>query len=451
MSTSFKQGLIYARSHIAMMVGLCAAFGLIVALELWDVDTGMRNPLQLEYHRDISMPAPAPLNKQEEEWAQIAWRYFERNYNARTGLVNTAENYPATTMWDTASYLMALISAHRLEIISPHTFDSWMSLALTSLGKLPLFDGDLPNKSYNAQTLEMTNYVNQPSPRGIGWSAIDIGRLLVPLHILVWHYPQHTEAVQRILQRWNWPKLVHDGQMFGATVNKAGKTVYLQEGRLGYEQYVARALLLLGLDVSIAANYTAYLDLKPQYGLQIPVDKRDAQKFDAHNYVVSDPYILDHIEFGPDRLSREFAWRVYAVQEARYKDTGILTAATEDHIDNAPYFVYNTVFVNGTFWKAITDKGEDAEAFKAVSTKAAFGWHGLYRSDYTAELIKAVAELHDPKRGWFSGRYEKTGSPNQVLTANTNAIILETLCYRQFGPLLGQHSGKATTHLRRDT
>ncbi len=445
MSISFKQGLIYARSHIAMMIGLCAAFGLIVALELWDVDTGMHNPLKLEYHQKIPRPAPAPLETHEIEWAQIAWKYFERNYNPKTGLVNTAENYPSTTLWDTASYLLALISAYRLEIISPHQFNAWMSQALTSLGRLPLFDGELPNKSYNSQTLEMTNYANEPMPRGTGWSAIDIGRVVVPLHLLAWHYPQHSEAVQRILERWNWNKLVRDGQMYGATVNKENKTIYVQEGRLGYEQYAARALLLLGLDVSIAASYTPYMELLSQYGFRIPVDRRDVKKFDAHNYVVSESYILDHLEFGPGRLSEEFAWRVYAVQKAHYEKTGTLTAVSEDHIDQAPYFVYNTVFVNGEFWKAITDKGEDAERFKTLSTKAAFGWHGLYRTEYTQKLLDAVVELNDPKGGWFAGRYQQTGRPNQALTANTNAIILETLCYKRFGPLLRQKIGVQET------
>ena len=49
---------------------------------------------------------------------------------------------------------------------------------------------ELPNKSYNTLTKEMSNYRNEKTERGLGWSAIDIGRLLAPLNIIVWNYPE---------------------------------------------------------------------------------------------------------------------------------------------------------------------------------------------------------------------------------------------------------------------
>ena len=39
---------------------------------------------------------------------------FERNFRPETGLVDSMEKYPASTMWEAGSYLMALISAQRL-------------------------------------------------------------------------------------------------------------------------------------------------------------------------------------------------------------------------------------------------------------------------------------------------------------------------------------------------
>ena len=152
--------------------------------------------------------------------------------------------------------------------------------------------------------------------------------------------------------------------------------------------------------------------------------------------MVSEPYILDGIEYGWDRISRELAWRVYQVQEKRYEETGILTAVSEDSIDQAPYFVYNTVFTDGKVWNAITEDGSDAAAYKTLSTKAAFGWHMLYETDYTKKLMARIAGAHDPERGWYAGIYEADGTPNKALTANTNGIILETLAFRQSGRLL---------------
>ncbi|MCI5158634.1 MAG: DUF3131 domain-containing protein, partial [Candidatus Electrothrix sp. AUS1_2] len=410
MSISFKQGLLQARSHIAMILGLLLASGVVVALELWDTDFTAGKIATSVYHDDIPLPQPAPLRGEEREWAKIAWRYFENNWQQETGLVNSVQDYPATTLWDTASYLMALISSYRLEIIAHHAFDDRLSQALLSLEHLPLFADQLPNKSYNTKTLAMTDYANNPSPQGIGWSAIDLARLLVPLHIIVWNYPEHAVEVQKILRRWQWSALVKNGQLMGAVVRN-GRTEQVQEGRLGYEQYAARAAALLGLDVSIAENAEACLKFYRQHRIDVPADRRDAKTFDALNYVVSEPYILDGLEFGGGRVMSELAWRVYRVQEEQYKATGIPTAVSEDHIDQAPYFVYNTVFVNGEFWKAVTDDGKDAEPFKTLSTKAAFGWHALYRTDYTKLLLDKVKTLHDPKRGWYAGIYEKNGKP----------------------------------------
>ena len=44
-----------------------------------------------------------PLTPRELEMAKLCWLYFENNYQSETGLVNAVNDYPSTTMWDTAS------------------------------------------------------------------------------------------------------------------------------------------------------------------------------------------------------------------------------------------------------------------------------------------------------------------------------------------------------------
>jgi hypothetical protein len=114
----------------------------------------------------------------------------------------------------------------------------------------------------------------------------------------------------------------------------------------------------------------------------------------------------------------------------------VLTAVTEDHVDRAPYFVYNTVWSDGHPWATVTDKGADAAALRTLSVKAAFGWHALLRTGYTTRLVERVAGLNDPARGWYAGLYEKGGQANAALAANTNAVVLESLAYLQRGRLL---------------
>src|SRR5205085_6830788 len=101
----------------------------------------------------------------------------------------------------------------------------------------------------------------------------------------------------------------------------------------------------------------------------------------AQDYVTSEPYVLAGLEFGWTGSARDYAWRVYRAQQARFRRTGNLTAASEDHVDQAPWFVYDTVYAGGKPWATITDRGEDAAALKALSTKAAFGWYALYGDD----------------------------------------------------------------------
>jgi Protein of unknown function (DUF3131) len=437
---SFKENLIHARSHIIFIIAMLVAFGLAIRLETWKLNNVSGGGVVIAQSLGALPPVRTRvLTEEEMNFAKVAWQYFKVNYHEQTGMVNSVDGYSSATMWDTASYLNALISAHRLGLVGKKEFDERVSKLLVSLSKIALFDGALPNKAYNTATLQMVNYKNEPVSNGIGWSAIDIGRVLVPLNIISWNYSAHTQEVRKVLAHWKLDRLLDKGVLIGAAMGKDGKIKLLQEGRLGYEEYAAKSFLLLGYDAFEAMKYTDHIAYMNMYGTQIATDDRTVEKLGAHNYVVSEPYILDGLEYGWDRNSAELAWRVFHVQEERSKSIGKLVAVSEDNIDQAPYFVYNTVFTDGKAWNAITDDGKDASAFKSLSTKAAFGWNALYGTTYSQSLVRAVKSLNDPKRGWYSGVYDTSNRPNRAITANTNAIILESLCYQQFGRLVGNY------------
>ncbi len=374
------------------------------------------------------------LNDEDIKAAKTAWTYFENNYQEETGLVNSVDNYPSTTLWDTGNYLMALISAKNLGIIDDAIYTKRMRTALTTLSKVELYKGLLPNKVYNAQTLKMTNYENKVTKKGIGWSAIDIGRILIPFAYIQFNEPEFNKEIHAILSRWNLKKLTKEGALYGAVVEN-GKEEILQEGRLGYEQYTSKMFATFGVDITNALRYDKYLEFTSIGDIEIPYDKRDKKHSNANNYVLMEPYMLDGLEFGWDYFSKEFSYRLYAAQVARYEDTGILTAVTEDHLDQAPYFVYNCVYVNKKDWVAINEKGEVFNDMKLLSTKASFAMDALYKSDYTKLLMKKLEPLAS-ERGWYTGIYEKSGKINKSVTCNTNAIILESLLYKTKGPLL---------------
>ncbi len=206
---TFREKLINSRSHIAFIFALIAAFALVIWLETLTIEQDLKKKLKAEMMPEIRetlrnqvkdrlssetfdeqesrlvKTAPRPLSDQEKEWARIAWSYFESNYRESTGMVDSVKDYPATTMWDAASYLMALISALRLNIISENIFHTRLGKFFDAFEKLELFDGKLPNKFYHTLTLEMVTAKNMPTDRGIGWSAIDMGRLLTPFNICI--------------------------------------------------------------------------------------------------------------------------------------------------------------------------------------------------------------------------------------------------------------------------
>jgi len=255
--STLKQNLVKARGALVFLIGLTLAFWLVSSLEMWNpvpVNTEKATIINLD-DAVVTKRAHRTLSAEELQWAKTAWHYFENNYVPETGLVNSADKYPAATMWDTASYLLGLIAAYRLDLVEEEEFSKRVDALLNTLATMPLFEEQLPNKSYHTASVAMVTYNNEETERGIGWSAIDVGRIMVPLNILVWQYPEHSSKVSQVLQHWKIDSLIDNAEMYGTAVNDAGETLLLQEGRLGYEEYAAKSLALISRDVGLAMDY----------------------------------------------------------------------------------------------------------------------------------------------------------------------------------------------------
>jgi len=398
--------------------------------------------------RAVDAARKGPLTERESTVARIAWKYFENNLQAKTGLVNAVDKYPSTTMWDTASYIAALVSARELGVIDKQTFDSRFAALLRTLNSISFFRDELPNKVYHTESAQKVDYTNKPGE--IGYSALDLGRLLIWLAIAKERYPEHANAVDRAVLRWDFTHVVDRcGTLFGAMVGPDKKTRYVQEGRLGYEEYAAKGFQLWGLSTCLASKPEPY-NTVPMFCVEVPYDSRDPRTLSQHNYVVSESYVLDGVELGWDlpwdRTSddahythawmAEFAQRIYQVQEARYAQAGILTARSEHQLDRSPYFVYDTIYSDGFPWNTITDKGVFAADAAAISLKAALGMWALWRTPYTDLLFDAIAESYDPQRGFHEGILESGKGPIHSFTANNNGIMLEALLFKVQGKLL---------------
>ena len=448
---SFRQNLIRARSHITFLVALGLGLALVVTLEN-TIDSRKAAQMSADEQRaadamtppsaqaafDDVTPLPLAITGQSAPddlaHAQIAWTYFENNTHPDTGLVNSADKYPSTTMWETGSYFIAVISADLLGIIEQDEARARLRLALETLSNLRLFDDILPNKAYNVQTAELVDYGNNPVERGLGWSALDIARMVGALGQVQNSYPDLAPQIATVMDAWDLDQMVEDGKLIGGNI--AGEKLRRdQEGRVGYEQYAAKAMMLFGFDMYTAYRTEDHLMVKDVLGQPIPVDNRLHRNI-TPAFTVSEPYIFDGLEFGFDARSHRYATAIYKAQEARYRETGVLTAVSESHLDEAPYFVYSSVWGGGADWAVMTFKGERLDSKRTVTTKVAFAMDALFGTDYTRTLVERIAPLGDPARGWPEGIYEIDGTTNGSVTTNTNATVLAALAFRAHGPLI---------------
>ncbi|MGF1736295.1 DUF3131 domain-containing protein [Photobacterium satsumensis] len=399
-------------------------------------------------HWSVPKARQGALTEQEMDMARIAWKYFENNYQEPTGLVNAVNNYPSVTWWDASSYMAGMVSAYELGIIEKEEFNRRLVRILTTLNTLDLFMNELPNKAYNTQTAAKVDYGNQPGE--IGYSALDLGRLLIWLHIIKHRYPEYATSIDSAVLRWNFCNVVDEnGTMFGALLEKDKPVQYLQEGRLGYEEYAAKGFQLWGFDTTQASMAEPYSTIN-LYGYDVPYDTRDPRKLKAHSYVVTESYVLDGIELGWDLVDdrsghdynysndwiAEFALQIYRVQEERYKQTGIITARTEHQLAGPPYFVYDTIYTDGFAWNTISEVGEYLPQFSAVAIKGAMGMWVLWDTEYTDLLFDHIAHSYDREKGFYEGIFENGTGLINTFTSNNNGITLEILLYKQEGKLL---------------
>lgn len=427
--------LLLARSHIAMVAGLIGGLALVFWMDGIDLSPPPADPMApFAGVEPLAVAAPRAPDEAEMQAAAVAWRYFSNNISAETGLVASVDGYPSTTMWETGALIDAVVAAERLGLITADEAGARLARTLDSLSRLPLTSAGLPNKAYDIRSLQMVTYKNEPTETGIGWSALDIGRLLAALDVAERAHPDLAGKVQRLLAGWNTAELLSGGELIGGNIKNGALDMH-QEGRIGYEQYAAKAMLAQALDATAAMDLTGQLAVRDVSGLPVPGDTRLNRNM-VPSLTTSEPYLLDGLEFGFDTRSQLFASQVYRAQERRFDETGILTAVSEGHIDAAPYFAYGTVWGGGQPWAVLTSDGQRLDSKRTVSTKAAFGWDALFDTAYTGRLVGSVADLAVPDRGWMEGRYELDGTPNTSITANTNATVLAAIAFRKAGPLM---------------
>ncbi|MEO7457479.1 MAG: DUF3131 domain-containing protein [Gemmatimonadaceae bacterium] len=387
----------------------------------------------------LEIPAPAtsarPSASDDEQTefmtksARAAWTCVAREVTS-AGFVGATRNYQYLTVWDMGSGLAAAWSARELGFITPVQYEAFVGRTLGSIEKMPLYDNAAFNRMYSATNGGMVDSKAQPSTKGMGWSALDHGRLLLWLKLVGNDNPAFAARAQAIVTRLDMNRLVKDGYMQGEEISaKTGLHRAYQEGRVGYEQYAAEGFAQWGAKVGGALDFAANGKPVVVNGQTIITDARGG------DVMTSEPFVMMGLELGWNSPTwRNLALAVLAAQEARFKSTGIVTMVSEDAIPVPPaYFYYYLLYHEGKPFVVTTVSGATSDSFpRWVSAKAAFGYHALAPSDYTWRALQAVKYGGDSD-GWTAGVFEGTKNPTKTYNLNTAAIVLESAAYMKRG------------------
>jgi hypothetical protein len=370
--------------------------------------------------------------------ARTAWTYLERQTDPSTGLVNSVEGYRYATVWDIGSGIIGLYAARQLGLVPDAEYDRRMQAALKTLSTTGMYDNAAFNKNYNTRTGGMAGRngtENEGADRGYGWSALDVGRLLLALKVVAVNDPRYAQQIQQIVGRLHFDRLVADGYMRGEDLGpRSGRPRTYQEGFIGYEQYSALGYAAWGHPPANALDLRA--NTYPITVLDVPLlmDKRGGQ-------LTSEPFVMAGLEVGWSPDMRELAWRVLAAQESRFRQTGKVTMVSEDALNQPPYFLYYSVYSDGKAFNVEPPPGAPpGETPRTISTKAAFGWHALLPSPYTWRALQALSGAKTAN-GWGAGVFEDGGRISGAPNVNTAALVLESALYVMQGhPLIDPKS-----------
>ena len=359
--------------------------------------------------------------------AKSAWSYFEQLTNPDTGLVpatawledDKVQSYNFSTMWDTGSLILAILSAHSIGLLSNAEFAERTGAVLGGLAT-GIFDG-----------LRLPKGLASTNGKASGdddYNASDTARLLVSLHLLQ-KYAQKDLGIEGILSSWDLVETIRDGTPL--TV-RGGRLV--SSYRSNYAGYIARAFGLWGYPV--VSPYS-----EPEPGS--PFDRGVHILHDVAEFgpIGAEPHLLEAIELGASDLVIAASEALFAAQVEEYQATGKLVCVSEGPINREPWFVYQGFQIGEDRGHWTVETLDPSPRFKTkgfiravdmINSKGAFLWSAYRPSEYNDLLIGHIREkAMSSVLGFNPGVFSVTGETDQAYSdINTNAVILQSIAYR---------------------
>ena len=370
-----------------------------------------------------------PSEPQKEERAQlmadakVAWSYFERWTNPKTGLCPATVNssagqrrlHEAVTMWDVGSHIFALMAAVDLELISPKQFQGAIRRILPNIAgrrsqKRLLPQGWIATDKFKWGTRD--------------FDGCDAGRLLAALYNLDMH-PLAKDKSAPTVAAWDLEAVVKEGIIYSVENGVLASTF-----RSHCAHYAAWAFRTWGIDV--LSPYEVFRGKSSSDGQMALLEVA------GHiGPLGAEPLLMEAMEFGMSAESAYLAEVLFAAQLEEHDETGRLICVSEGPINSPPWFLYQGLQFDaqGRVWATDTVAGLDAHRTKAfreehlsISSKGAYLWSAYRDHPFCDKLRGIVRDKAKTPSGFASSINQKTGQASRNYSdINTNAVILQAI------------------------
>jgi hypothetical protein len=356
-------------------------------------------------------------------WAKVAWRYYQpgKAVYPDTGLHYAHKDWHYFTDWDLGNYILAIIDADRLGIITEPTWtaDYRIEKILQFLETRELWDNpsyQVPYLVYDAWT-RLPGYKTAPDISKEPTNPSDVGRLLIALNELKHYKPGLSDRINAIVGRNNIGLIAANNTGWGSGF---------------YRYYIAQGYKAFGFDTQPVRDSLKEMEKLAAGGF---VSIYNNQSLPI-THVTSEPILHGIFDLHLDSIFQDYAYRAYLVQEERFRTLGKYTAFTEGAYDNynniGTYYLYEWIVAGSAdrLWIVEKQGGGQLNIPPVVYAKAAFGFHAVYATPYTKQLVNWLLSFPiQTDYGFLEGVQEDGRILSGVVTDKTNGMIINAARY----------------------
>lgn len=382
--------------------------------------------MQTARYRATQKANPRPTRDRREDLiadAAAAWGYLKKGTNPKTGLCASttvrgrpASGYVSATMWEVGSQINALIAALALGLIDDDDFKSRTQVLLKTLERTVAAGRILPPEWVDTLTGRSSRNFN----------SFDTGRLLLALDQLRRHRLA-PKNIEKLVAGWDFARVIVNRRLHSITDGKL-----VDDYNSIYTEYAATGFRAWGFDVTSPFEFLQTATTSDQQMALLYAVARIGP-------IGAEPMLLELLDKNASPIADYLADVLFAAQLDLFERTGQLVFPSESPLDRPPWFTFQgySVDVSDNPWSVKFDsndpKFETADfrkATRANSSKAAYLWHAIRRSEVSQLMVDRTRALARSDFGFLSAVYIESGNPTRMYSdLNTNSMILQSIAH----------------------